>query len=194
MPVTLFCALWKLNHKITASCPTKYTSQAIRQNVTNTKRELWNTNRLKSFQKLAKPIPFCPFVPSFVFAVLLIPSLNVLSDYFLVCQFGGGSHCLNVDKSRDTAPLMASRFKRILIVDSISLRHPLTRSSLTASTENGRFRRRASVSPVKIILYEQPIPNYEQRQWLLTFNDLYVDAEENKQAFFTVFILMTTLR
>ena len=38
---------------------------------------------------------------------LLIPSLNVSSDYFLVCQFGGGSYCLNVDKSRDTAPLMA---------------------------------------------------------------------------------------
>ena len=50
---------------------------------------------------------FCPFVPSFVFAVLLIPSLNVLSDYFFVCQFGGGSYCLNIDKSRDTAPLMA---------------------------------------------------------------------------------------
>ena len=42
-------------------------------------------------------------------------------------------------------------------------------------------RRRASVSPVKILLYEQPIPNYEQRQWLLTFNDLYVDAEDNKR-------------
>ena len=53
------------------------------------------------------PIPFCPFVSSFVFAVLLIPSLNVLSDYFLVCQFGGGFYFLNIDKSRDTAPLMA---------------------------------------------------------------------------------------
>ena len=42
-------------------------------------------------------------MPSFVFAKLLIPSLNVLSDYFLVCQFGGSSYCLNIDKSRDTA-------------------------------------------------------------------------------------------
>ena len=51
---------------------------------------------------------------SFVFAVLLIPFLNVLSDYFLVFQFGGGSYGLNVDKSRDTAPLMkGSRFKRM---------------------------------------------------------------------------------
>ena len=41
-------------------------------------------------------------MPSFVFAKLLIPSLNVLSDYFLVCQFGGSSYCLNIDKSRDT--------------------------------------------------------------------------------------------
>ena len=39
----------------------------------------------------------------------------------------------------------------------------------------------ASVSPVKILLYGQPIPNYEQRQWLLTFNDLYVHAEDNKR-------------
>ena len=46
-------------------------------------------------------------MPSFEFAVLLIPSLNVLSDYFFVCQFGGGSYGLNVDKNRDTAPLMA---------------------------------------------------------------------------------------
>ena len=50
---------------------------------------------------------FSPFMPSFVFAVLLTPSLNVLSDYFLVCQFGGSYCCLNIDKSRDTAPLMA---------------------------------------------------------------------------------------
>ena len=46
-------------------------------------------------------------MPSFEFAVLLIPSLNVLSDYFFVCQFGRGFYGLNVDKSRDTAPLMA---------------------------------------------------------------------------------------
>ena len=50
---------------------------------------------------------FCPFVPFFVFAVLLIPSLNVLSDYFLVSQFGGGSYSLNIYKSRDISPLMA---------------------------------------------------------------------------------------
>ena len=85
----------------------QYISQAIIQNVTDTKTEFWKTNRLTSFQKLTKFSRFCPFVSSFVFAVLLIPSLNVLSDYFLVCQFGGGSYCLNIDKSRDTAPLMA---------------------------------------------------------------------------------------
>ena len=35
-------------------------------------------------QKLTMSSRFCPFVPSFAFAVLLIPSLNVLSDYFLI--------------------------------------------------------------------------------------------------------------
>ena len=98
-----------VNRKITASCPNKYIFQTIIQNVTNTKSELWKTNRLTSFQKLPMPIPFCLFVPSFIFAVLLIPSLNVLSDYFLVCQFGGGFYCLNIDKTPDTAPLMARK-------------------------------------------------------------------------------------
>ena len=71
-------------------------------------------------------------MPSFVFAVLLIPYLNVLSDYFLVCQVGGGSYCLNVDKSRDTSPIMAwvVALKGCLIVDSICLMHPLTWLSL----------------------------------------------------------------
>ena len=107
--------LWKLmfrkkllvNDKTNSFLSNKYISQAIIQNVTDTKSELSKTSRLTSFQKLAIPIHFCPFVPSFVFALLLIPSLNDLSDYFLVCQFGGGSYCLNIDKSRDTAPLMA---------------------------------------------------------------------------------------
>ena len=89
----------------------KYISQAIIQNVTNTKSELCKTIRLTSqlisFQKLTMCIRFCPFVPSFVFAVLLIPSLNVLSDYFFVCHFGGSCHCLNFDKTRDAAVLTA---------------------------------------------------------------------------------------
>ena len=66
----------------------KYTCQAIIQNVTNTKSELCKTIRLTSqltsFQKLTMSSRFCPFVPSFAFTVLLIPSLNVLSDYFLI--------------------------------------------------------------------------------------------------------------
>ena len=82
------------------------TSQTIIQNVINTKTEFWRTIMLTSFQKLTMSSRFCPFVPSFVFAVLLIPSLNFLSDYFLVCQVGGSSYCLKFDKSRDTAPLM----------------------------------------------------------------------------------------
>ena len=116
MPITLpYAEIMEINVQEEITCKrqnnnflfNKYISQAIIQNVTDTKTELWKTSRLTSFQKLAMPIPFCPFSPSFVFAVLLIPSLNVLSDHFLVCQFGGGSYGLNVDKSRDTAPLMA---------------------------------------------------------------------------------------
>ena len=63
----------------------KYISQAIIQNITDTKSELRKTSRLTSFQTLTMSSRFCPFMPSFVFAVLLIPSLNILSDYFLVC-------------------------------------------------------------------------------------------------------------
>ena len=48
---------------------------------------------------------------------------------------------------------------------------------------------RRRVSPVKILW---TIPTYEQRQWLLTFNDLYVDAEKKEN--FTVFIPMATPR
>ena len=43
----------------------------------------------------------------FVFAVLVIPSFNVMSDQFLGCtQFGGSSFCLNFNKFPDTSPLM----------------------------------------------------------------------------------------
>ena len=116
MPITLpYAEIMEINVQEEITCKrqnnnflsNKYISQAIIQNVTDTKSELSKTSRLTSFQKLAIPIHFCPFVPSFVFALLLIPSLNNLSDYFLVCQFGGGSYCLNIDKSRDTSPLMA---------------------------------------------------------------------------------------
>ena len=47
------------------------------------------TVRLRSLQKPAILVPFnilpvCPSVLTFVFAVLLIPSFNILSDYFYV--------------------------------------------------------------------------------------------------------------
>ena len=84
----------------------KYTFQGIIQNFTNTKSELWKTIRLtRQLTSLTMSTRFCPFVPSFVFAVLLIPSLNVLSDFFFSIWWR--FLCLNIDKSRDTAPLMA---------------------------------------------------------------------------------------
>ena len=116
MPITLpYAEIMEINVQEETTCKRQnkqlplqqYIFQATIQNVTDTKGEFWKTNRLTSFQKLTMSSRFCPLVPSFVFAVLLIPSLNVLSDYFFVCQFGGGSYGLNVDKSRDTAPLMA---------------------------------------------------------------------------------------
>ena len=58
-------------------------------NVTNNKNELWKTARLRTFQKPTISIHFnllqvCPSVPRFLFAVLLISSFNILSDYFYV--------------------------------------------------------------------------------------------------------------
>ena len=49
-----------------------------------------------------------PSMPSFVSAVLFIPSFNVLSCYFWFSQFGGCSYCLNFDKFWDTAPLQCN--------------------------------------------------------------------------------------
>ena len=44
----------------------------------------------------------CPFVPSFVFAVLFIPSINVLSGCVLHNFVAAlTAHCLNFDKFRD---------------------------------------------------------------------------------------------
>ena len=46
-------------------------------------------------------------MPSFVFAILFIPSLHVLRGYFLCfTQFGGSFYSQNVDNFRDTAPLI----------------------------------------------------------------------------------------
>ena len=50
-------------------------------------------------------------MPSFVFAILFIPSLHVLSGYFLCfTQFGASFYSQNVDKFCDTAPLIARTF------------------------------------------------------------------------------------
>ena len=94
MPITLpYAEIMEINVQEEITCKrqnnnflyNKYISQAIIQNITDTKSELRKTSRLTSFQTLTSPSRFCPFMPSFAFSVLLIPSLNVLSDYFLVC-------------------------------------------------------------------------------------------------------------
>ena len=63
-----------VNDKITTSCPICLISTI--SNVTkcsNNKYELWKTMRAQNV---------CPSMPSFVSAVLFIPSFNVLSCYF----------------------------------------------------------------------------------------------------------------
>ena len=48
-------------------------------------------------------------MPTFVFAMLLIPPFNYLSNYFLCfTQFGGSSYRYNCDKIWPTAPLSFS--------------------------------------------------------------------------------------
>ena len=75
---------------ITASSPTKLIYiPSFLSNITINKNELWKTVRVTSFQKHNFNISFnllqvCPSVHTFVFAVLLIPLCNVLSDYFQV--------------------------------------------------------------------------------------------------------------
>ena len=68
--------------------------------------------RLKGYQKTKNgfhfnPSQVCLSVPSFVLALLFIPSFHVLRGYFLCfTQFGGSFYSQNVDKIRDTAPLI----------------------------------------------------------------------------------------
>ena len=68
--------------------------------------------RLTSYQKTKNGIHFnpsqvCPSVPSFVLALLFIPSFHVLRGYFLCfTQFGGSFYSQNVDKFCDAAPLI----------------------------------------------------------------------------------------
>ena len=68
--------------------------------------------RLKGYQKTKNgchfyPSQVCLSVPSFVLALLFIPSFHVLRGYFLCfTQFGGSFYSQNVDKFCDTAPLI----------------------------------------------------------------------------------------
>ena len=76
-----------LNHYLT-----KWRQTCIQHNIKRDKQQkltLKKTARLRSLQKSTilirfNLLPVCPSVPTFVFAVLLIPSFNILSDYFYV--------------------------------------------------------------------------------------------------------------
>lgn len=55
----------------------------------------------------------------FVFAVLFIPSFNVLIGYFCCIQFGDGSHCFGFDTLCDISPLNSSRYWRVFNQQSL---------------------------------------------------------------------------
>ena len=115
----------ELNFKeqITSKQPSQ-SFPSIISNVTNDKNEVWKTVSQTRFQKPSiwirhNLLQVCPSVPTFVFAVLLIPPFNVFERWFLCfTQSCGSSYCQNFDKIRDTAiiaVLINPRRSRILL-------------------------------------------------------------------------------
>ena len=111
LSVTLPYALWSLtltkkllaNDKIKASCST---NTLPKHYIKRYKQQKW------TFQKPTTTIRFnllevCPSVPPFVFAVLFLPSFNVLSCYFCVLlNLEAVPRVRIFDNIRDTAPLI----------------------------------------------------------------------------------------
>ena len=76
------------NDKTTVSCQRNCLPSII-SNVKNNKNELSKTVRLTNFSKPPiairfNPLQVCSSAPTLVFAVLFLPSFNVLSSYFHV--------------------------------------------------------------------------------------------------------------
>ena len=95
-----------VNDKITASYQTNMSSQYY---FTRYKQQKWTLKNCwrNMFSKTTIAILFnlhqvCPSVPTFVFAVLFIPSFNVLSSFLYFAQLGGSLHCPNSGRIRDT--------------------------------------------------------------------------------------------
>ena len=64
---------------------------------------VFKNHKIKIISNHFNLLQVCPSVPSLIFAVLFIPSLNFVSGYFYsFTQFGGSYHCFNFDKFRDT--------------------------------------------------------------------------------------------
>ena len=111
LSITLPYALWSLtltkklltNDKIKASCST---NTLPKHYIKRYKQQKW------TFQKPTTTIRFnllevCPSVPPFVFAVLFLPSFNVLSCYFCVLlNLEAVPRVRIFDNIRDTAPLI----------------------------------------------------------------------------------------
>ena len=105
---SFFAVKHNINEKITGKwqnhsfISSKYVSQSLYLNVTNSKNGLWKTVRLTSFQKtlLQSLLIFFKFVH---------PCLVL---YMLLTQFGDSFHCLKFDNSHDTAPLNSNLWKK----------------------------------------------------------------------------------
>ena len=109
-----------INDKIGASSQTNMSPKHyITSNVTNNKNELSKTVRLTSFQN---PTTACnPFQSSLSLSILaslcifcVIYTVFELFERIFLCstQFVGGSHGLNFDKFRETAPLILCAVSR----------------------------------------------------------------------------------
>ena len=100
----------ELNFKeqITSKQPSQ-SFPSIISNVTNDKNEVWKTVSRTRFQKPTiwirhNLLQVCPSVPTFVFAVLLIPPFNVFERLFLCfTQSGSSSYCQNFNKICDSS-------------------------------------------------------------------------------------------
>ena len=82
----------------------KYTSKALYQTLQTTKMNFLKTHNCNPLFNL---LEVCPSVPPFVFAVLFLPSFNVLSCYFCVLlNLEAVPRVRIFDNIRDTAPLI----------------------------------------------------------------------------------------
>ena len=111
LSITLPYALWSLtltkkllaNDKIKASCST---NTLPKHYIKRYKQQKWTFQKPTTANRF-NLLEVCPSVPPFVFAVLFLPSFNVLSCYFCVLlNLEAVPRVRIFDNIRDTAPLI----------------------------------------------------------------------------------------